>query len=129
MIIDAARRRAKVQLLLDGFFDEPEANRSNQATVEYLTAIATAEGLDIVGAVGNPTGGGIHAKWLLARVDGVTWSAVGSLNRGEISYKVNCPAILVIALDTPKLGRDRSQPVAPRQFIESLAQSTQVRCC
>jgi cardiolipin synthase A/B len=96
LLTDAARRGAKVRLLLDSFFDEPEALRSNQATVEYLAAIASAEGLDIAGAVGNPTGGGIHAKWLLARVDGVTWSAVGSLNGGEISYKVNREVVLMV---------------------------------
>lgn len=96
LLIEAARRGAKVRLLLDSFFDEPEANRSNQATVEYLATIASAEGLDIIAATGNPTGGGIHAKWLLARVDGVTWSAVGSLNGGEISYKVNREVVLMV---------------------------------
>ena len=59
-----------------------------------MTFIA-AEGLDIVGAVGDPTGG-IHAKWLLARVDGVTWTAVGSLNGGEISHKVNHEVVLMV---------------------------------
>ena len=96
MIIAAARRGAKVRLLLDSLFDDPEALRSNQATVEYLETVATAEGLDLVGAVGNPTGGGIHAKWLLARVDGATWSAIGSLNGGEISHKVNREVVLMV---------------------------------
>ncbi|MCC6454490.1 MAG: lamin tail domain-containing protein [Caldilineaceae bacterium] len=96
LLIDAARRGAKVRLLLDSLFDDVEANRSNQATVEYLATIAAAEGIDIIGAVGNPTGGGIHAKWLLARVDGVTWSAVGSLNGGEISHKVNREVVLMV---------------------------------
>ncbi len=82
-------------MLLDSFFDEPEVNRSNQATFEYLAAIATAEGVDIAGAVGNPTGGGIHAKWLLAQGGGETWSAVGSLNGGETSYKVNREVVLL----------------------------------
>ena len=86
----------RLQLLIGSFFDEPEANRSNQATVEYLATIAAAEGIDIVGAVGNPTGSGIHAKWLLARVDGVTWTAVGSLNGGEISHKVNREVVLLV---------------------------------
>ena len=96
LLIDAARRGAKVRVLLDSLFDDPEANRSNQATVEYLETVAAAEGLDLAGAVGNPTGGGIHAKWLLARVDGVTWSAVGSLNGGEISHKVNREVVLMV---------------------------------
>jgi hypothetical protein len=65
-----------VRLLSDGYFDETEALRSNQATVEYLAAIAATEVLDIVGVVGNPTGGGINTKWLLARVDRVMWGVL-----------------------------------------------------
>ena len=83
-------------MLLGSFFDEPETLRSNQATVEYLEAVATAKGLDIVGAVGNPTGGGIHAQWLLAQVGGVKWSAVGSLNGGEVSHKINREVVLMV---------------------------------
>jgi hypothetical protein len=60
--------------------------RSNQATGDCIAAVATAMGPDIDREVGNPTGDGIHTKWLLAPVDGVTWAAVSSLNGGEISY-------------------------------------------
>jgi phosphatidylserine/phosphatidylglycerophosphate/cardiolipin synthase-like enzyme len=49
-----------------------------------------------MGATGNPTGGGIHAKMLLLRVDGVTWSAVGSLNGGEVSHKINREVVLMV---------------------------------
>jgi hypothetical protein len=58
-IIAAARRGATVRVLLDSFFDEPEALRSNHATVDYLNLIAQTEGHDLVAATGNPTGGGI----------------------------------------------------------------------
>jgi hypothetical protein len=51
--------------------------RCNRATVGYLAT------------TGNPTGGGVYAKWLLARVDAVTWAAVDGLNGGEVSYKTN----------------------------------------
>jgi hypothetical protein len=68
LLIEAARRGAKVRLPLDSFFNEPEANRSNQATVEYLAAIA--------------------AEGLLLRV--------GSLNGGEISRKVNREVVLMM---------------------------------
>ena len=85
-----------MRVLLDSFFDVEEATRSNRATVEYLATVAATEGIDIMGAVGNPTGGGIHAKWLLARVGGVTWSAVGSLNGGEVSHKVNREVVLLV---------------------------------
>jgi phosphatidylserine/phosphatidylglycerophosphate/cardiolipin synthase-like enzyme len=95
-LIEAARRGVKVRLLLDGFFDEGEALRSNQATANYLAEIAAAEGINIEAKVGNPTAGGIHAKWVLLRVGGVKWSAVGSLNGGEISYKVNREVVLMV---------------------------------
>lgn len=96
MVIDAARRGAQVRLLLDSFFDEEEAQRSNQATVDYLTAVASAEGLDIQARLGNPTGGGLHAKLVLVRVSGETWSAVGSLNGGEVSHKLNREVVLMV---------------------------------
>jgi cardiolipin synthase len=114
LLIDAARRGAKVRVLLDSFFDDPEALRSNQATVEYLAMIAAAEGVDIAGAVGNPTGGGIHAKWIMAQIDGVKWSAVGSLNGGEISHKVNREVVLMV--DHPSVY-DRLVEVFARDWV------------
>jgi cardiolipin synthase A/B len=88
-MLDAARRGARVRLLLDGFFDDAEALRSNHATVEYIRAVAAAEGLDIEAHTGNPTLGGIHAKVVLVRVGHRYWSAIGSLNGGEVSHKLN----------------------------------------
>jgi hypothetical protein len=35
-------------------------------------------------------------EWLLARVDGVTWAEVGSLNGGEINYKINREVVLIV---------------------------------
>lgn len=94
-MIDAARRGARVRLLLDGFFDEPEAIRSNRATVDYVRALAKAEGLDIDARTGNPTLGGIHAKVVLVRLGDHSWSAIGSLNGGEISHKLNREVLLI----------------------------------
>ncbi len=96
LIIDAARRGATVRVLLDSFFNKPDDLRSNQATAEYLNTIAAAEGLDLAAATGNPTRGGIHMKLVLVRVGGETWSAVGSLNGGEVSHKVNREVMLMV---------------------------------
>ncbi len=85
-----------MRVLLDSFFDDGESLRSNRATVDYVRAIAIAEGLDLDARLGNPTGGGIHAKLALVRVGGETWSAVGSLNGGEISYKLNREVVLIV---------------------------------
>jgi phosphatidylserine/phosphatidylglycerophosphate/cardiolipin synthase-like enzyme len=85
--------------LLDSFFDDAEANRSNRATVEHVATIAEAEGLDLAGATGNPTGDSTHAKLYLVRVGGETWSAVGSLNGGEVSHKLNREVVLLV--DSP----------------------------
>jgi phosphatidylserine/phosphatidylglycerophosphate/cardiolipin synthase-like enzyme len=95
-LIAAARRGAKVRILLDSFFDEQEGPRSNMATMAYVAAVAAAEGLDLEARLGNPTGGGIHAKLLLAQMGGRTWSAVGSLNGGEVSFKLNREAVLLV---------------------------------
>ncbi|MEZ4733873.1 MAG: phospholipase D-like domain-containing protein [Caldilineaceae bacterium] len=94
-MLDAARRGAKVRLLLDSFFDDPEALRSNRATVEYVRALAKAEGLDIEARTGNPTLGGIHAKVVLVRLGDRYWSAVGSLNGGEVSHKLNREVVVI----------------------------------
>ncbi len=98
LLIDAARRGATVRLLLDGYFDDPQDPRGNRATAGYVRAIAVAEGLDLDARLANPTGGGLHAKLVLARVQGETWSAVGSLNGGEVSHKLNREAVLLTDL-------------------------------
>jgi phosphatidylserine/phosphatidylglycerophosphate/cardiolipin synthase-like enzyme len=85
-----------VRLLLDSFFDEGEALRSNAATVDYLRTLAAAEGLDLEARLGNPTGGGIHAKLLLVRIGSEQWTALGSLNGGEGSYKLNREVIVLV---------------------------------
>ncbi len=93
-LIAAARRGAQVRVLLDSLFDDATDDRSNRATADYLNDLAAAEGLDLAARVGNPTGGGLHAKIALLRVGVATWSAVGSLNGGEISHKVNREVVL-----------------------------------
>ncbi|MBP7962651.1 MAG: hypothetical protein KBG20_15330 [Caldilineaceae bacterium] len=98
-IIGAARRGAVVRLMLDSYFDDPSSLRGNRATADYLHALAAAEGLDMQVRVGNPTGLGIHAKVVLVRVGGETWSGVGSLNGSEISHKINREVTLLV--DTP----------------------------
>lgn len=95
-LIDAARRGARVRILLDSFFDDPGSWRSNAATKAYVEAVAAQEGLDLAVRIGNPTGGGIHAKLLLIRMGREHWSAVGSLNGGEISVKLNRELVLLV---------------------------------
>jgi len=94
-LIEAARRGAQVRLLLDSFFDDAAALRSNRATVEYIQALAAAEGLDMAARLGNPTAGGIHAKLVLVRLGEARWSAVGSLNGSEVSHKLNREVMLL----------------------------------
>uniref|UniRef100_A0A540VDE1 phospholipase D n=1 Tax=Litorilinea aerophila TaxID=1204385 RepID=A0A540VDE1_9CHLR len=101
LVVDAARRGARVRILLDSYFDEAEDLRSNHATARYLTELAQAEGLDLEVRLGNPTGGGIHAKLVLLDVGGNRWSAIGSLNGSEVSHKVN-REVMVLS-DLPEL--------------------------
>jgi phosphatidylserine/phosphatidylglycerophosphate/cardiolipin synthase-like enzyme len=64
--------------------------------VDYLHTVAAAEHLDIQARVGNPTGLGIHAKVSLFQIGNEHWSAVGSLNGGEISNKLNREVVLLV---------------------------------
>ncbi len=101
--IHAARRGATVRLLLDSFFDDTQALRNNQTTVDYVRSIAAGEGLDLDARLGNPTGGGIHAKLVLVGIGNERWSAVGSLNGGESSHKINREVLLLV--DQPEIYR------------------------
>lgn len=91
----AARRGATVRVLLDSFFDDLKSPRSNLRTVEYLNAMARAEGLDLEARRRNPTGQGIHNKLVLARIGGQGWVVAGSLNGGEVSAKLNREVVLL----------------------------------
>ena len=95
-LIDAARRGARVRVLLDSYFDEPSDDRSNRATVDYLRLVAQSEGLDVQAVTGNPAGAGIHAKTGSLRVGDERWVLVGSLNGGEVSHKINREVSLLI---------------------------------
>jgi phosphatidylserine/phosphatidylglycerophosphate/cardiolipin synthase-like enzyme len=99
--IAAARRGAKVRVLLDAYFDNQDLTspRSNLRTVEYLTAVAQVEGLDLQARRGNPTGQGIHNKMVLAQIGGSGWAVVGSLNGGEVSAKLNREMALLVGSD------------------------------
>lgn len=99
LLIDAARRGAHVQILLDSYFDDPEGLRNNQQTVVYLNYLATVEGLPLEARLGNPTLGGIHAKLLLVRIGQESWSAIGSLNGGEVSHKLNREVVLLTDME------------------------------
>lgn len=97
--IAAGRRGATVRVLLDAYFDNQDLNspRSNLRTVEYLKAVAQAEGLDLDARRRNPTGEGIHNKMVLAQIGGQGWVVVGSLNGGEVSAKLNREMVLKVA--------------------------------
>ena len=97
----AARRGAKVRVLLDAYFDNQDlaSPRSNLRTVEYLNAMALNEGLDLQARRRNPTGQGIHNKMVLAQIGGRGWVVVGSLNGGEVSAKLNREMALKVASD------------------------------
>ncbi len=76
-----------------------DSPRSNLRTVEYLTALAQAEGLDLQARRRNPTGEGIHNKLVLAQIGGRGWTGVGSLNGGEVSAKLNRELALLVGSD------------------------------
>ncbi len=87
--IAAARRGAKVRLLLDSFYDSPTDPRGNRATCRYANGIDLAESLDLECRVGAPTGLGIHNKMVLVKAGTSYKLHVGSLNGSEQSNKGN----------------------------------------
>jgi phosphatidylserine/phosphatidylglycerophosphate/cardiolipin synthase-like enzyme len=95
----AARRGARVRVLLDSFFDDLGSPRSNLRTAEYLNAMARAEGLDLEARRANPTGVGLHNKMVLAGIGGQGWVMAGSLNGGEVSAKLNREMNLLVSSD------------------------------
>jgi phosphatidylserine/phosphatidylglycerophosphate/cardiolipin synthase-like enzyme len=98
-MLAAARRGAKVRLLLDEYFDNPTTSRSNWSTCRYVNSIAASEGLDIRCALGNPTGLGIHNKMILIQRNGLGFIHVGSLNGSELSSKGNREVAIQIQSD------------------------------
>jgi phosphatidylserine/phosphatidylglycerophosphate/cardiolipin synthase-like enzyme len=87
--IAAARRGAKVRILLDEYFDSTTNAVSNENTCLYVNAIALAERLKLECALNNPTGLGIHNKMVLAHINGQGYIHVGSINGTEQSNKGN----------------------------------------
>lgn len=92
----AARRGAQVRILLDRFFDDPDHPRSNRATADFLNRRAQAQGADLQVRLANPTGLGLHAKMALLALGQERWIAVGSLNGGEVSHKLNREVVLLV---------------------------------
>ena len=97
--IDAARRGARVRLLLDAFFDDENSAVSNTATCVYVKTVAGDEALDLACALGNPAGLGIHNKMVLAKLNGRGYVHVGSLNGTEQSSKGNRELALQVQSD------------------------------
>ncbi len=87
--INAARRGAKVRLLLDAFYDDPLDPRGNSAACVYVNGLASAESLDLQCLTGNPTGTGIHNKMVLVWDGSQGWTHTGSINGSENSVKNN----------------------------------------
>jgi cardiolipin synthase A/B len=87
--ISAARRGAKVRMLLDSVYNDPGDVRGNTATCAYVTATAASESLDLACLLGNPTDTGIHNKMVLVSAGGQGWIHSGSINGSENSSKQN----------------------------------------
>ena len=87
--ISAARRGAKVYLLLDSVYEDPLDPRGNTAACAYVNGLATAEALQLACLLGNPTGTGIHNKMVLVWDGSQGWTHTGSINGSENSVKNN----------------------------------------
>lgn len=101
--IEAARRGAKVRLLLDEYhiitFYNPDDPPDNEETCQYVNNIASSEGLQMKCRLGLPVDLGIHNKMVLAEIDGKGYVHGGSINGTEQSSKGNRELALQIQSD------------------------------
>lgn len=117
--INAARRGARVRLLLDSYFGDggetiagylssipasphpgnPLQDTSNSATCAAVNETARLEHLDLACRLGNPTGLGLHNKMVLVEVGGRGAVHVGSLNGTEQASKANRELALQVQSD------------------------------
>lgn len=96
----AARRGARVRVMLDRRFDDGDGNA---ATAAHLNALGRAERLDLEARLADPAGGGVHAKVVLVDIaagrdaaspSAMHWIHLGSWNGTEISAKANREAAI-----------------------------------
>jgi uncharacterized repeat protein (TIGR01451 family) len=90
--LDAARRGARVRLLLNGgtFDTDTVSLTENIEAAAYVNEIAQAEGLDLSAHLGDPTQYGIHNKMVLVDLGSEgKYAHVGSINGSEVSNKLN----------------------------------------
>jgi uncharacterized repeat protein (TIGR01451 family) len=90
--VEAARRGARVQILLNGgTFDlDYLPLTENVETAAYVNELAQREGLDLSAHLGDPTHYGIHNKMVLVDLGTEGKIAhVGSINGSETSNKLN----------------------------------------
>lgn len=85
--IQAARRGARVEILLDSFFDSSSNMRSNKETCRYVNGLASYYPIEC--RLGNPTKLGMHNKMVLLRHGSTGYVHLGSLNGSETSSKLN----------------------------------------
>ena len=93
--VEAARRGARVRILLDSYFNETD----NAATAAYLEDLARREGLNLRARLANPTYKGLHVKMVLARIGGRGYVHIGSINGSEASSKINREVALQVQSD------------------------------
>ncbi len=90
--LDAARRGARVRILLNGgSFDLAYLPLTeNTEAAAWVNEVARAEGLNLSAHLGDPTQYGIHNKMVLVDLRGEgQYVHVGSINGSETSSKIN----------------------------------------
>ena len=95
-LIAAAQRGVLVRVLLDATYDTASDPRSNAATVDMLNGLRLPT---LRGALGNPSGLGIHNKMILVRVGARYFSHVGSWNGSQASAKLNREMSVLVESD------------------------------
>lgn len=83
----AAKRGAKVRILLDSYYDSRSDPRSNYEACQYINSLGVEYSIEC--RLGNPTGKGLHAKMVLVKHGASGYIHLGSINGSETSSKLN----------------------------------------
>ncbi len=85
--IAAAKRGARVRILLDSFYDIFSDPRSNYQTCAYVNSLSAQYNIEC--RMANPAGRGIHMKLVLMKKGATGLVHLGSINGSETSNKLN----------------------------------------
>jgi len=94
--VEAARRGARVRLLIDGYHVVTDRNLP---IYNYLLGVIAAEDIDLETQMGLAGTNRMHNKLILAEINGEKFASIGSLNESEKAYKLTRELQIIVKSD------------------------------